>query len=154
MKLFIDRTRVIKLAEGEACAAEMSKGQKAPGNALLFTWALIGTSPPGSTLRCSEEQATILATGDHPYFQSPIRSLFLLTPFRRGRKSPCLSSQCLRFHLLATMQTPRSAHIMPGNPTSSTGAEESGAVIHYTIFSIFYSSTVRIFAKDGALLRR
>jgi len=37
MKLFIDRTRVIKLAEGEACAAEMSKGQKAPGNALLFT---------------------------------------------------------------------------------------------------------------------
>lgn len=43
----------------------------------------------------------------------------------------------------------KSVHIMPGNPTSSTGAKESG-----TIFNIFTPLTLGILPKDGVLLLR
>lgn len=108
MKLFTDRTQVIQLAEGEVCAVRWAKLRK-----------LLGMHCFSPELR---QEPPLL-------YDTQVLST----------TTPCLSSacQCSRFHLLAIMQTPRSAHIMPGNPTSSTRAEESEAVIHYTIFSIF-----------------
>lgn len=48
----------------------------------------------------------------------------------------------------------KSAHIVPGNPTSSTGAKESGTITHYTIFNVFTPLTSGILPKDAVLLRR
>lgn len=48
----------------------------------------------------------------------------------------------------------KSVHIVPGNPTSSTGAKESATITHYTIFNGFTPLTSGILPKDGVLLLR
>lgn len=97
------------------------------------------------TFGCSEEQAKTLATMDIVTFSHPSNH-FLLTPLGEWDTTH-LSAQPLQFYILAIVQTPKSVHVMPGNPTSSTGAKESGIIIHYTIFNIFTPLTSGILPK-------
>lgn len=93
----------------EVEATEMNKGHKAPGKKPFVTQALteIPLSDQSSTSECSEEKAEILTTIWLHYFHSPTQSYFVLIPFRRLRKSPCLSGQPLLFPIVATTQTPK-----------------------------------------------
>lgn len=105
--------------------SEMSKAQKAPGNALLLTWAPIGTSPPVWHSGAQHHD---------PLFKQRL-SVLQVSPISYHANSKKCSYYARKSNLLH----------------KSRGVWSSNTL--YNI-QHFYSPTIRRFAKDGALLWR
>lgn len=73
--------------------------------------------------------------------------IFCFNSFQETEKATLFKWSTLAVSHSSYHANSKSVHIMPGNPTSSTGAKQSGTIIHYTIFNIFTPLTLGILPK-------
>ena len=148
MKLFIDRRWVSKLVEMKCRQLKWTKVIK-----LLeishFSLKLLQELPlldHSNTFECLEEQAKILTTMDS-LLALTHSIVFCFDSFQETEKVTSFKRSTLAVSRSSYHANSKSVHIMPGNPTSSTGAKQSGTIIHYTIFNIFTPLTLGILPK-------
>lgn len=139
----------------EVEATERNKDHKAPGKKPFVTQALTEIPLSGQSNNLSVQRSTLKYWPLWASLLSLTHSiLFCFNSFQEAEKvtlskwpTPAVSHSS--YHANS-----KTVHILPGNPTSSTGAKESGTITRYTIFNVFTPLTSGILPKDGVLLLR